>query len=38
MAEKLVGKCLCRTPLTADVLLAELEGRAPPYSPLETHV
>ena len=38
ISDALGGICLCRTPLTADVLLAELEGRAPPYSPLETHV
>ena len=38
ISDALGGKCLCRTPLTADVILAELEGRAQPYKPLETHV
>jgi CO/xanthine dehydrogenase Mo-binding subunit len=38
IADALGGKCLCRTPLTNDVILAELEGRTPPYRPLETHL
>jgi CO/xanthine dehydrogenase Mo-binding subunit len=38
ISDALGGVCLCRTPLTADVILAELEGRAQPYAPLETHV
>jgi xanthine dehydrogenase molybdenum-binding subunit len=38
IADAMEGTCLCRTPLTADVLLAELEGRAPAYAPLEFHV
>ena len=38
VADALGGKCLCRTPLTADVILAELEGRPRPYRALETHV
>ena len=38
IADALGGKCLCRTPLTADVLLAEIEGRSQPYGPLEIHV
>ena len=38
ISDALGGKCLCRTPLTADVILAELEGRAQPYTPLEMHV
>jgi xanthine dehydrogenase molybdenum-binding subunit len=38
IADALGGKCLCRTPLTADVLLAEIEGRPPAYGPLDLHV
>lgn len=38
ISDALGGKCLCRTPLTADVILAELEGRDQPYSKLDTHV
>ncbi len=38
VADAMGGRCLCRTPLTADVILAELEGRAPPYRLLDTHV
>jgi xanthine dehydrogenase molybdenum-binding subunit len=38
IADAMEGECLCRTPLTADVLLAELEGRAPAYGPLDLHV
>ena len=38
IADALEGKCLCRTPLTADVLLAEIEGREPAYGPLDLHV
>ena len=38
IADALEGKCLCRTPLTADVLLAEIEGRVPAYGPLDLHV
>lgn len=38
IADALGGKCLCRTPLTADVLLAEIEGREPAYGPLDLHV
>ena len=33
-----LGQCLCRTPLTLDVILAALEGREQPYGPLEIHV
>ena len=38
IADALGGQCLCRTPLTLDVILAALEGREQPYGPLETHV
>ena len=38
IADALGGKCLCRTPLTADVLLAEIEGREPAYGLFDLHV
>ncbi len=38
IADAMEGTCLCRTPLTPDVLLAEIEGRAPAYGPLDLHV
>ncbi len=38
ISDALGGECLCRTPLTLDVILAALEGRKQPYSPLEIHV
>lgn len=38
VADALGGECLCRTPLTVDVILAALEGTEKPYRPLETHV
>ena len=38
VADAMGGRCLCRTPLTADMILAELEGRPRPYGTLETHV
>ncbi len=38
IADALEGTCLCRTPLTPDVLLAEIEGREPAYGPLDLHV
>ena len=38
IADALGGECLCRMPLTTDVILAELEGRDQPYSKLDTHV
>ncbi|MDH3732136.1 MAG: xanthine dehydrogenase family protein molybdopterin-binding subunit [Gemmatimonadota bacterium] len=37
IADALGGKCLCRIPLTTDVILAELAGRAQPHRPLEIH-
>ncbi len=37
ISDALGGTCLCRTPLTTDVILAELEGRAQPNRPLEIH-
>ncbi len=38
ISDALGGQCLCRTPLTTDVILAALEGREQPYGPLEIHV
>ena len=38
IADALGGRCLCRTPLTPDIILAELEGRQLPYGPLDQHV
>ncbi|MDX1578407.1 MAG: xanthine dehydrogenase family protein molybdopterin-binding subunit [Gemmatimonadota bacterium] len=38
IADALGGRCLCRTPLTTDVILAELEGRSPPHGRLEIHI
>jgi CO/xanthine dehydrogenase Mo-binding subunit len=38
ISDALGGVCLCRTPLTTDVIIAELEGREQPYGRLETHV
>lgn len=37
IADALGGRCLCRTPLTTDVILAELEGRQQPLGRLETN-
>jgi xanthine dehydrogenase molybdenum-binding subunit len=38
VADALGGKCLCRTPLTPDIILAEIEGRDPAHGPLDQHV
>ena len=38
VADAMGGRCLCRTPLTSDMILAELEGRPRPYGLLDTHV
>jgi xanthine dehydrogenase molybdenum-binding subunit len=38
IADALGGQCLCRTPLTTDVILAAVEGGEQPYAPLEIHV
>ena len=38
ISDALQGKCLCRTPLTPDILLAEIEGLEPAYGPLDLHV
>ena len=38
IADALGGKCLCRTPLTTDVILAELEGREQPHQLTEIHI
>jgi xanthine dehydrogenase molybdenum-binding subunit len=37
VADALGGQCLCRTPLTPDIILAEIEGRRT-FGPLEQHV
>jgi len=37
IADAMGGQCLCRTPLTTDVILAALEGRRPPHPLLTTH-
>jgi xanthine dehydrogenase molybdenum-binding subunit len=38
VADAMGGNCLCRTPLTPDIILAELEGREPAYGRLDQHV
>jgi CO/xanthine dehydrogenase Mo-binding subunit len=38
IADAMGGACLCRTPLTPDMILAELEGRPLPFGPLDQHV
>ncbi|HET9948782.1 MAG TPA: xanthine dehydrogenase family protein molybdopterin-binding subunit [Longimicrobiales bacterium] len=38
IADALGGRCLCRTPLTPDMILAELEGRPLPFGRLDQHV
>jgi hypothetical protein len=38
VADAMGGRCLCRTPLTADIILAELEGREPAHGRLDQHV
>ena len=38
IADAMGGNCLCRTPLTPDIILAELEGRPGPWSRLDQHV
>ena len=38
VADALGGRCLCRTPLTPDIILAELEGRRPAFGRLDQHV
>jgi CO/xanthine dehydrogenase Mo-binding subunit len=35
IADAMGGNCLCRTPLTPDIILAELEGRPGPWNRLE---
>jgi CO/xanthine dehydrogenase Mo-binding subunit len=37
VADALGGRCLCRTPLTPDIILAELEGLDKPFH-LEQHI
>ena len=38
IADAMGGTCLCRTPLTPDIILAELEGRESPFGRLDQHV
>lgn len=38
IADAMGGVCLCRTPLTPDIILAELEGRARAFGRLDQHV
>jgi xanthine dehydrogenase molybdenum-binding subunit len=38
IADAMGGRCLCRTPLTPDIILAELEGRPLPFGRLDQHV
>ena len=38
VADAMGGNCLCRTPLTPDIILAELEGRTPAHGRLDQHV
>lgn len=38
VADAMGGLCLCRTPLTPDMILAELEGRPLPFGRLDQHV
>jgi CO/xanthine dehydrogenase Mo-binding subunit len=38
VADAMGGKCLCRTPLTPDIILAELEGRTRAHGRLDMHV
>jgi hypothetical protein len=32
------GRCICRTPLTPDILLAEIEGRERGFGRLDQHI
>ena len=38
VADAMGGHCLCRTPLTPDIILAELEGRERAHGRLDQHV
>jgi CO/xanthine dehydrogenase Mo-binding subunit len=38
IADAMGGICLCRTPLTPDLILARLENRELPYGRLDQHV
>ena len=38
IADAMGGTCLCRTPLTPDIILSELEGRDPAFGRLDQHV
>jgi xanthine dehydrogenase molybdenum-binding subunit len=38
VADAMGGTCMCRTPLTPDIILAELEGRQPAFGRLDQHV
>lgn len=38
IADAMGGRCVCRTPLTPDIILSELEGRGPAFGRLDQHV
>jgi len=38
VADAMGGRCLCRTPLSPDIILADLEGREPAYGRLDQNV
>jgi CO/xanthine dehydrogenase Mo-binding subunit len=38
VADAMGGRCLCRTPLTPDILLAEIEGRGQGFGRLDQHI
>jgi len=38
VADALGGRCMCRTPLTPDIILAEIEGRNPGHGHLDQHI
>lgn len=38
IADAMGGRCVCRTPLTPDIILAELEGRRPAHGRLDQNV
>jgi CO/xanthine dehydrogenase Mo-binding subunit len=38
VADAMGGRCLCRTPLTPDIILAELEGRERGHGRLDQHI
>jgi CO/xanthine dehydrogenase Mo-binding subunit len=38
VADALGGHCFCRTPLSPDIVLSEIEGMPMPFKHLSTHV